>query len=418
MKKAAVIFVLFGSVAAVHAGPTVTLQQPPDRFFQSEAVLDVEATVDAPAERLRVSLILDGEVVAERPVSGGGVSFRVPLNRDAPVSLVQVCASRGGRRLSCDVAHAAGIREFDLLRQTLEEMNEIAIALERCSQLALGFNRVPQSLQELVPDFLAEVPHTSPLGTPYVYQAEDTHYTLRAALPGSGEVRLEDGALTRLPAGALTDRESARLTRQQLLELSLGFESYWVDFSHYPTHTEELVPFYLRRLHLSDPYGNPYQVSIQPDAYALTGLGSDGLPGGHGFAADTTVVPDRHIAETTPYRGRHEYARLTLQDMQEIAGALAYYHDLYGEWPATLDLLIGESWFTRPRSFEDFCGNPYDYQVQDAGLGHSRYVLRAYGCDGVPNTDLEEQWLYFFTANDEGYSTAPRPGWPWPGLFD
>jgi len=91
-------------------------------------------------------------------------------------------------------------------RQTLEEMNEIAIALERCSQLAIGFNRMPQSLQELVPNFLAEVPHTSPLGTPYVYQAENTHYTLRAALPGSGEIRLEDGALTRLPAGALTEK--------------------------------------------------------------------------------------------------------------------------------------------------------------------------------------------------------------------
>src|SRR6185436_8267287 len=136
MKKAVATLVLFGSVAAVHASPTVTLQQPPDRFFQGETMLDVEATVDAPAEHLRVSLILDGEVVAERPVSDGGVSFRVPVNREVPLSLVQVCAWRGGRRLSCDVAHAAGLREFDLLRQTLEEMNEIAIALERCSQLA------------------------------------------------------------------------------------------------------------------------------------------------------------------------------------------------------------------------------------------------------------------------------------------
>jgi hypothetical protein len=46
------------------------------------------------------------------------------------------------------------------------------------------------------------------------------------------------------------------------------------------------------------------------------------------------------------------------------------------------------------------------------------YVLQAYGCDGVAGTDLEEGWLYYFAASDEGYTHMPRGGWPWPGLFD
>jgi hypothetical protein len=105
------------------------------------------------------------------------------------------------------------------MRRSLEEMNQIADAVVRYSVMRLGYGRVPQTLDELVPDFLNNVPSASPLSTPYEYTASDVHFALRLALPGSGEIRNDDGAFTNLPRGAMTDREAAR-SCAQLAELA------------------------------------------------------------------------------------------------------------------------------------------------------------------------------------------------------
>jgi hypothetical protein len=221
-----------------------------------------------------------------------------------------------------------------------------------------------------------------------------------------------------MPRGAVTDREAARLAREQLLQTALSIESYWIDYTHYPAELGELTPVYRQFLPRVDPYGHPYTYALTPDTYALTSFGRDGLPGGSGFDADTTVVQGWVFAQTTPYLGRQEYARLTLQDMVRIASAILYYRDVHSYWPQSLPQLVVEGYLSVQRPFTDVCGNPYDYRVHDLGEGHSVYVLQAYGCDGVAGTDLEEGWLYYFAASDEGYTHMPRGGWPWPGLFD
>ena len=418
MKAFLAALILLGGAARAEASPAVTLQEPPERFFQSGSALEVQARVGAPGDRVRATLLVDGEPIAERVVSTGTVSFDLPLNPDVPVSLVQVCAARGGRAPACEGAHAAGMREFALLRETLEEMNEIAIAIERCSRLAIGFGGLPATLQDLAPTFLAEVPLLSPLGTPYLYLKSEGHYALRVQLPGTGQILLEDGAFTEVPRGALTDREATRLAREQLLQTALAIESYWVDYTQYPADMSELTPVYRQFLPRIDPYGHPYAFALTPQTYTLIGYGRDGAPGGSGFDADTRVEEGQVLAQTTPYRGRQEYARYTVLDMTNIATALTYYRDVHGHWPGTLPQLQEDGDFQSFREFTDFCGNPYVYQVHDVGLGHFAYTLRAYGCDGVPGTDLEESWLYFFAANDEGNISMPRTGWPWPGLFD
>lgn len=226
--------------------------------------------------------------------------------------------------------------------------------------------------------------------------------------------------MTCFQRGAITDREAARLTRQQLWELAVSLEAYRVDNNRYPGRIEDVAPFYQPFLHLVDPYGRPYASSLAPDEYVLTGLGRDGLPGGEGFDADTKVIQGVELVETTPYRGRYEYARRTVQDMSAIASALSYFLEQTERWPNSLAELIAGPWFPRFRSFTDFCGNPYSDEVFDVGLGRRQYRLRAFGCDGIPDTDQIEGWLLSFSADNEGHTTAPGSNFSylWPGLLD
>jgi hypothetical protein len=305
------------------------------------------------------------------------------------------------------------------MRRSLEEMNQIADAVVRYSVMRLGYGRVPQTLDELVPAFLDHVPSASPLSAPYEYTPSGVHFVLRLALPGSGEIRNDDGAFTKLPRGAMTDREAARVVRQQLAELAQSIESYRVDTNYYPERLEDLASgFYQPFLHAVDPFGNRYQYAPGTDEYVLTGLGRDGLPGGQGFDADSTVTRGMQLIATTPYRGRYEYMRRTFQDMSQIVGALTDFHAQNGHWPDTLTELVGGPYFEWPRPFTDFCGNPYDYHVYDTGMGRHEYRLRAFGCDG-PGTDPLE-WMLYYSASDAGYAISP--GWQfsyiWPGLFD
>src|SRR6476659_6197662 len=96
------------------------------------------------------------------------------------------------------------------------------------------------------------------------------HFVLRTALPGAGEIRIEDGEFTKLPRGAITEREAARLTRQQLGELALPLEAYRIDNNRYPDRLEDVLPIYARFVPTIDPYGRPYVASLSPDAYVLT----------------------------------------------------------------------------------------------------------------------------------------------------
>ena len=168
-----------------------------------------------------------------------------------------------------------------------------------------------------------------------------------------------------------------------------------------------------------DPYGRPYVFSLAPDAYVLTSLGRDGQPGGQGFDADTKVANGMQLVATTPYRGRYEYLRRTFMDMSQIAGSLSYFREETGRWPESLTELVGGPWFWWPRSFNDDCGNPYDYRVLTGQSGWSEYQLRASACNGVSNTDPWGDFLYYSETSD-GYGSAPgwRFAYRWPGLFD
>ncbi len=418
------------SPAATHT-PLPTILQPPDRFFQEDDVLDVvvscaspDALVTRRGSRLTIRLLVDGVVIENRTVGSdfGASVFQVPINADDPIGLIQVCVrapGSGSEDRACRQVRAAGTEDFDRLRRSLEEMTDIADAVMHYSVMRLGYGRVPQALEELVPDFLDRVPSASPLSTPYTYNAADGHFTLRLGLPGSGEILNEDGAFTKLPRGAITDREAARLTRQQLAELALAIESYRVDANVYPERIEDLAPVYQRFLHTVDPYGNRYLYAPRDDDYVLTSLGRDGLPGGEGFDTDSKVTRGRQFVETTPYRGRYEYARSTLLDLSGIAGALSYFQEQTGRWPDSLDELVGGPWFSWPRPFTDACGNPYDYRVFDLGLGRRGYRIRAFGCNGVTETNSLE-YLLDYSADNQGYTSSPlgRFAYVWPGLFD
>lgn len=411
--------------------PTPTIVQPPDRFFEEGSVLEVvvrHETSDTPtarrASRNTIELIVDGVLLEERTLRSDATvsTFSIAINPDDPIGLIEVCIGRAGSPSDdreCRRVRAAGPREFDRMRRSLEEMNQIADAVVRYSVMRLGYGRVPQSLDELVPVFLDHVPSASPLTTPYEYTASDVHFALRLALPGSGEIRNDDGAFTRLPRGAMTDRETARVVRQQLADLAQSLESYRVDSNYYPERLGDLAAgFYQTFLHVVDPYGNPYQYARGPDDYVLTGFGRDGLPGGQGFDADSTVTRGMQLIATTPYRGRYEYMRRTFQDMSRIVVALAYFRELNGRWPDALTELVGEAYFAWPRPFTDFCGNPYDYHVYDTGMGRHEYRLRAFGCDGAGTDPLA--WMLYYSASDDGYVVSP--GWQfsyiWPGVFD
>lgn len=411
--------------------PAPTIIQPPDHFFQEGSVLDVvvnhrtgDAATTRHDARMEIQLIVDGEVIEERKLpSDVRISrFEVPIDPDDAIGLIQVCVRQAGSRSgdrACRRVRAAGAREFDRMRRALEEMNEISDAVVRYSILRLGYGQVPPTLEELVPDFLDRVPSASPLSKPYEYTGGEGHFALRVALPGGGEIRSEDGAFTKLPRGAITDREAARVARQQLWELAVSLESYRVDNNRFPERIEDVAPFYRRFLHPVDPYGHPYVYLLTPDEYVLTALGRDGQRGGDGFDADSSMINGAQLVETTPYRGRYEYARRTFQDMSGIAGALSYYLEQTGRWPDSLTEIIGGPWFSWPRIFADFCGNPYDYETFDVGFGRREYRLRAFGCDGVPGTDTIEDLLYF-SADTEGYALSPgsRFSYLWPGLFD
>ena len=411
--------------------PAPTIVQPPDRFFEEGSVLDVvvrHETSDTPtarrASRNKIQLIVDGALIEERTLrmDASVSTFSIPINREDPIGLIQVCIGRAGSQSDdrkCRRVRAAGPRELDRMRRSLEEMNQIADAVVRYSVMRLGYGRAPQTLDELVPVFLDHVPSASPLSTPYEYTASDVHFVLRLALPGSGEIRNDDGAFTKLPRGAMTDREAARVVRQQLAELAQSLESYRVDTNYYPERLEDMASgLYRTFLHAVDPYGNRYGYSRGSDDYVLTGLGRDGLPGGEGFDADSTVARGMQLIATTPYRGRYEYMRRTFQDMSRIVGALTYFHEQNGRWPDTLIELVGGAYFEWPRPFTDFCGNPYDYHVFDTGMGRHEYRLRAFGCDGTGTDPLE--WMLYYSASDDGYAISP--GWQfsylWPGLFD
>ena len=409
------------------APPAARIVAPPDRFFQEGTALDVVVAYVGPGGgRTTLQLLVDGSELEERNVTSGRgtVTFVVPLDGSNPVSLIQVCASVGSARpdgSSCDAVHAAGTREFGLLRQTLEEMNEISNAVMRHSIMRLRYGQVAASLQDLVPDFLDQVPVESPLSTPYEYAGRDGHFVLRLELPGIGEIRNEDGAFTKLPRGVITDREAARLTRQQLLEVALALESYRVDYNEYPANIEDLFPVYRRFSITTDPYGHRYVLDSTSDTYVLTTLGRDGQPGGSDFDTDTIVTPGQRIMQTTSYHGRQEYARRTYLDMLAITSAISDYLERTGALPGALSDLPSNSWFDAPRPFVDSCGNPYRYQVFDPGLGRRMYQLQAFGCDGVPGTDPMEGWLLFFSGDNEGRVTHPGAlAFPsiWPDLWD
>lgn len=411
--------------------PAPRIVQPPDRFFQESSNMAVVVGYDGAnngSSQLRpnmsVQLIVDGALIEQRPVpTDGRVStFTVLTNSENPISLIEVCVQQGGSGSDdrvCRRVRAAGIREFDRVRRSLEEMTEISDAVVRYSVMRLGPGHVPQTLEELVPAFLERAPTSSPFSIPYEYTVTTGHFSLRLVLPGSGEIRNEDGTFTKMPRGAITDREAARLTRQQLSELAQSLESYRVDNNRFPDRIEDVAPVYRRFVPGVDPYGHPYVFSLAPDAYVLTGLGRDGLTGGEGFDADTKVSNGLQLAATTPYRGRYEYLRRTFMDMSQVAGALSYFEEQNGRWPDSLSELIGGPWFHWPRAFSDDCGNPYDYHVFNTGFGNREYRLRAFGCNGTPNTDPFEDLLYF-SADTAGYTSAPgwRFAYRWPGLYD
>lgn len=425
------IIVLIPASFAGSTPPVPTIVQPPDRFFQEgnklAVVVGYEGSNNGSSQRrsnLSVQLIVDGTLIEQRPVpSDGGVStFTVSTNSEAPISLIEVCVQQGGSGSDnrvCRRVRAAGFREFDRVRRSLEEMTEISDAVVRCSVMRLGWGHVPQTLEELVPAFLERVPTTSPFSIPYEYTVTGGHFALRLVLPGSGEIRNDDGAFTKMPRGAITDREAARLTRQQLSELAQTLESYRVDNNRFPNRIEDVAPFYRSFIPFVDPYGHPYVFSLAPDAYVLTGLGRDGLAGGEGFDADTKVSNGMQLVATTPYLGRYEYLRRSFMDMSQIAAALSYFEEQNGRWPDSLSELVGGPWFDWPRAFSDACGNPYDYRVFDTGFGNHAYRLRAFGCSGVPNTDPFQDLLYFY-ADTDGFTSFPgwRFAYLWPGLFD
>ena len=434
LRSSLVAFGIIALIPTTFAGPKVPVPrivQPPDRFFQEGSNLAVVVGYDGanagPSQRrsnMSIQLVVDGALIEQRilPSDGGLSTFQVPINSEDPISFVQVCiqpGSSGTDNRVCRRVRAAGIRDFDRVRRSLEEMNEIADAVMRYSITRLGYRGVPQSLEQLVPDFLNSVPSASPFSTPYEYTTTDEHFALRLVLPGSGEIRYEDDTFTNLPRGAITDREAARFTRQQLTELAQSAESYWVDNNQFPVRIEDLAPYYRRFIPSVDPYGHPYVFSFAPQAYVLTSLGKDGLPGGEGFDADTKVTNGMQLVATTPYRGRYEYLRRTFMDMSQIAGALSYFQEQTGTWPASLSELVGGPWFSWQRAFTDDCGNPYDYHVFDTGFGNREYRLRAFGCNGVSYTDPFEGLLYF-SADTAGYVSAPgwRFAYRWPGLFD
>ena len=205
--------------------PQPTIVQPPDRFFQEGSALDVVVSFSGANSgegqrraNMTIQLMVDGALVEERalPSAGGVSSFTVAANPADPIGLIQVCVSKSGSGSgdrACRRLRAAGTREYDSLRRSLEELNEISDAVTRYCNLRLGYRGVPQTLAALVPDFLERVPTVSPLGTPYEYTATGEHFELRLALPGVGEIVSEDGR-SQASRGAITDREAARLTRQ------------------------------------------------------------------------------------------------------------------------------------------------------------------------------------------------------------
>ncbi len=429
--------VAFGIIASIPPSfsepkvPVPRIVHPPDRFFQEGSNLAVDVGYDGAdngskqrRSDMSIQLIVDGALIEQRtlPSDSEVSTFTVPVNAEDPISLIQVCiqqGSSGSDNRVCRQVRAAGIGDLDRVRRSLEEMNEISDAVVRYSVLRLGYRGVPQSLEQLVPDFLDRVPSASPFSTPYEYTATDEHFTLRLVIPGRVEIRNEDGTFTNLPRGAITVREAARLTRQQLVELAQSVESYRVDYNRFPERIEDLAPIYRRFIPVVDPYGHPYVFSLAPDAYVLTGLGRDGLPGGEGFDADSKVTNGMQLVATTPYLGRYEYLRRTFMDMSQVSAALSYFQEQTGTWPNSLSELVGGPWFSWPRVFSDDCGNPYDYHVFDTGFGNREYRLRAFGCNGVPYTDPFESLLYF-SADTAGYVSAPgwRFAYRWPGLFD
>jgi len=132
--------------------PAPTIVQPPDGFFLEGSVLDVVVRYETPdtsmarrASRTQIQLVVDGAVIEERPLrSDAGVNtFSIPINRDDPIGLIQVCIGRAGSQSDdreCRRVRAAGPREFDRMRRSLEEMNQIADAVVRYSVWSLFFS--------------------------------------------------------------------------------------------------------------------------------------------------------------------------------------------------------------------------------------------------------------------------------------
>lgn len=371
--------------------PEITILSPPDAFFTNEETLEVVVSYNAPRGRagLFLRLLVNGLEVdnVRTPATDGGRMhiFRVPIS--GPVALVQVGFSRGKRGPSASVAsvRGAGLAEFRKLRATMEEMEEISAAILQY-RVILNYP-VPEDLDTLVPAFLAEVSARSPLGPPYEYETDGLHFRIRVPVPGQGEVVLEDGTFTAFPRDAITDREAARLVREELTRMATALDAYRIDNNVYPERFEDVVPIFLLSIPPVDPYGNPYFAEVTPAGYRLASMGQDGKVGGAGFNADTIMETGIFLSDSTRYRGQREYMGKALKNLSWLYWGIRHVADQTDDLPLSLEEL--EPFVGRGALF-DLCGNPYRYVVRDHGDEQS-FLLSADGCDGVPQTDATER---------------------------
>ena len=370
--------------------PELAILSPPDGFFTNQETLQVVVSYEAPRGRagLFLRLLINGlevdKVRTPAPDGGGTHVFRVSIS--GPVALVQVISSRGHRDPSASVAsvRGAGLAEFRKLRATMEEMEEISTAILQY-RVILNYP-VPEDLDTLVPAFLAEVSAGSPLGPPYEYETDGTHFRIRVPLPGQGEVLMEDGTFIAFPRDAITDREAARLVREELTRMATALERYRIDYNVYPERFEDVVPDFLLSIPPVDPYGNPYLAEVTPEGYQLVSLGRQGKAGGAGFDADTIMETGIFLSGSTRYRGQREYMANALTNLSWLYWGIRHVAEQTDNLPRSLEEL--EPFVGRGAVF-DLCGNPYRYVVRDHGDEQS-FLLSADGCDGVPQTDATE----------------------------
>ena len=408
--------VLVASEASV---PKVSILSPPDGFFASEGTLEVTVAYESPGRSggLSLKLLVNGlEVETVRPTGGNGTGahvFQVLIS--GPIALVQVISSRGrgGGLGGVAAVRGAGLVEFQRLRATMEEMEEISVSI-RGYRDHLNYP-VPEDLAVLVPAFLTEVPPRSPLGPPYEYETDGVHFRIRVPLPGQGEVVMEDGTFIAFPPGAITDREAARLIREQLTKMASAVESFRVDNNVYPQGLEDVVPVFLASIPPADPYGNAYLAELGPEDYRLVSLGRDGEQGGAAFDADTIMETGVFLAGSSSYRGQREYMDKALRDLSFLSRAISFSAQRNDHFPESLSDL--EEFVGRGASF-DLCGNPYRYQTWTQFEDEQVFFLSSNGCDGGPQTDAtERETSGFHPPRCAGVRPLLFP-LPYPGLFD